>query len=148
MYYSLAIQSIFGFKFPIFLRSSKFSGKKWSQVKATVKMYLNAVLQVCLSSVNIYYWFDLDHRILHVTVFTYWSINVVFNPFPLFLLQVLRKLSDPAMLCVVLRHTQSLGPFYAMFPKITRHYVKVIHTAFLLTSYLLACLALVINMHF
>lgn len=58
------------------------SSKKWSQVKATMKLYLNSVLQV------------------------------------------LRKLSDPSMLCVVLRHTHVLCPYYASFPKITRAFVK------------------------
>lgn len=58
------------------------SSKKWSQVKGTVKLYLNSILQI------------------------------------------LRKLSDPPMLCVVLRHTHVLCPYYASFPKITRAFVK------------------------
>ncbi|CAB4031470.1 nucleolar complex 2 homolog, partial [Paramuricea clavata] len=39
-------------------------------------------------------------------------------------LQVLRKLSDPSILCVVLRHTHVLCPYYASFPKLTRAFIK------------------------
>merc|ERR1719494_1773749 len=39
-------------------------------------------------------------------------------------LQLLRQLTDPTMLSVMLRHTQNLCPYYSCFPKITKAAIK------------------------
>ncbi|KAL9969895.1 hypothetical protein ACROYT_G022167 [Oculina patagonica] len=58
------------------------SHAKWSQVKTSVKHYLNDVLQL------------------------------------------LRTLAEPSMLCVILRHAQQLTPYYACFPKVAKAFIK------------------------
>ncbi|XP_046842848.1 nucleolar complex protein 2 homolog isoform X2 [Xenia sp. Carnegie-2017] len=39
-------------------------------------------------------------------------------------LQMLRKLMDPSMLCVVLRHTHTLIPYFSCFTKLTKDFIK------------------------
>ncbi|RMX38064.1 hypothetical protein pdam_00003098 [Pocillopora damicornis] len=39
-------------------------------------------------------------------------------------LQLLRTLTEPSMLCVILRHAQQLTPYYACFPKVAKAFIK------------------------
>lgn len=40
------------------------------------------------------------------------------------ILQLLRTLAEPSMLCVILRHAQQLIPYYACYPKIAKAFIK------------------------
>lgn len=93
----------------------------------------NGLVQICLKSVSTV----LNHYLAtekkqkkgkkaHLpSTSVYWSkIKVTIKCYLQDLLQLLRQLTEPSMLAVILRHVQDLCLYYACFPKISKMLVK------------------------
>ncbi|XP_020615679.1 nucleolar complex protein 2 homolog isoform X3 [Orbicella faveolata] len=110
-------------------------GDDKSQPRLTFKVegdtVFNAIIQLCLKQVYpvLFHHVGGTHnkhgkRVLPSS-HTKWSqVKTPVKHYLNDVLQLLRTLAEPSMLCVILRHAQQLSPYYACFPKVARAFIK------------------------
>ncbi|KAJ7394445.1 Nucleolar complex protein 2 [Desmophyllum pertusum] len=106
-----------------------------SQTRLTFKVegdtVFNAIIQLCLKHVYsvLFHLVGGTHnkhgkRILPSSHAKWSQVKTPVKHYLNDVLQLLRTLAEPSMLCVILRHAQQLTPYYACFPKVAKAFIK------------------------
>ncbi|XP_074625885.1 nucleolar complex protein 2 homolog [Acropora palmata] len=105
------------------------------QVKILFKVegdkVFNSIIQLCLQHVYpvLFHHVKGTHgksgkRVLPLSNSKWSHVKVPVKHYLGDILQLLKTLAEPSMLCVILRHAQQLVPYYACFPKVAREFIK------------------------
>lgn len=111
------------------------SGDSKSQPRLTFKVegdtVFNAIIQLCLKQVYpvLFHYVGGTHnkhgkRVLPSSHAKWSQVKTSVKHYLNDVLQLLRTLAEPSMLCVILRHAQQLSPYYACFPKVAKAFIK------------------------